>query len=225
MAEKLTFFNYWTMSISAVSLMVSLTALIISVMNLRRANTAILRILDVHGYSNATRPAFNVLSHRLAMYVRNLGVPLHDVKLKLVLSATDGSGTLSIALGRYSIDEKELQEDRAELAKGMVGLFEARSEKYPPTFIEGLKRHREGKRSLEIYDCGYLIQTIRIGGWRDWFGSRWNRIAHTVNSRLNRTVIADDGHEMFKEGALVPTMRNWNAGVNYFLKERDVPPG
>jgi len=106
------------------------------------------------------------------------------------------------------------------LAKGMVALFEARSDKIHPVLSDRIARHADSKRFLEIYDCGYLIQSTRLGGWRDRIGRQWNRFAHTINWRFNRIITARDGHEMLKLGALLPQMRDWDAGMEYFLKER-----
>ena len=169
------------------------------------------------GYSHANRPNFDKLSHRFAVTVKNLGLPLHEPRLSLVLTNKDGSGTLRIDLARCSVETGEIVANRAELAKGMVALFEVRPDTFRLGFAESIRRHMESDRYMDIYDSGFLVQTFRIGGWRDRIGTRWNRFAHSINWRFNRKVTTNDGRELLKVGAILPTLRNWQSGVDYFL--------
>ena len=205
--------------VSTTSLIVSLVALLISWVNARRTNASVLRVLEVRSYGQSSRPNLFRISRRLAVYLKKLGLPLHEPQLALILRWKDGSGTAKIELARYSIQTGEPIANCAQLAKGMVALFEVRSDSRNKQFLESVCSRLSDRSWLEIYDSGYLVQSFRVGGWRDYVGAKWNHIAWQINRRFDRRFKMADGSAAVKLGAIVPKLRNWQWGVDCFFKE------
>jgi len=221
MENQLTIFHYWIMTASAVSLFVSFVALLISWVNARRTNASVLRILKASGHTTceARRSADSaeplLESHRFAVWVNNLGLPLHDVRVWLRLVCKDGSGTMCIEMTRYAMDDEHVVHTRGELGKGMVGMFEIRSDdkcmkhfRLPPV---------ETDRYLDIEAAGYNVQSFRIGGWRDKLAADWNRVAYRINRRFDKRGTTHTGRAWLKPGNMLPVFRDVDSSLRYFL--------
>jgi len=221
MGNEFTIFHYWIMAVSATSLAVAFVALLISWVNARRTNASVLRIIEASGHSSFNaRPSTSVPgtppeSYRFAVWVKNLGLPLHQVKSWLRIASKDGSGTIRIEMTRYSLANGHAMRDDGELGKGMVGRFEVRSEdrwmtcfRLPPV---------ETQRYLDIDAAGYRVQSFRIGGWRDGLAKSWNRLAYRINRRFDKRVKTHAGESRLKPGNVLPILRDVDSRLSYFF--------
>lgn len=197
----------------------SLVALLISWTNAKRTNLSVLRIIEVCGYTRGSIHSKGVRSHRLSVLVKNLGLPLYDPNFLLQLTAPDDSGTLSIEMPKCSISSEAPINQPGELAKGMVVKFGVCSDKLSKECASRILAFCGGRQELQILDCGYLVQTFPIGGWRDRIGAKWNFLAGRTNRKFDRIIKANDGHKMLKLGKVLPTLRNYQWGVDCFLKD------
>ena len=215
MGDEMKVFQCLTMAFSAIGLLVSATALVISWVNARRTNAVVLQIVDAAGYTHSSESVSE--SHRFAVWMRNLGLPLRQVTLHLRLVREDGSGSESIEMTRYSIRDDRAIRDHADFSKGMVGKFEIRSE---DIVMLGFNAPDVATvRYLDIEAAGYNVQSFRVGGWRGRAVARWNRLARAVNSRFDKIVTTHKGEERSKPGNVLPVLLDVNWWLSYFLRE------
>jgi len=133
MNDDLNFFQLWIMVVSAISLCTSFVALFVSWISARRTNASVVRLLDCSGYTHCSASVPE--SHRFQIVLRNLGLPLQDVRVGILIVRKDGGGSINFVMTQYSMRDGSLIRASGEFTKGMVAKFELRSEDpYMATF-------------------------------------------------------------------------------------------
>src|SRR4051812_22192882 len=93
--------------VSAASLCTSLFACILAWGNVRRShNNVVKRIFIEAGSSVSTENNLKPFGY-LFFDVKNLGIPLHDARLKLIFDDVNGEGTVSLEFSRYDFSETD----------------------------------------------------------------------------------------------------------------------
>lgn len=187
------------------SLIVSVVALYIAIVEVRRNNVASGRITKVRcSFIQSISENHEKLFAHLELVVRNTGVKLIDPVVKLEFVGTDGCGGTSITLA----ERKNIRGAAGEFERSMFAAFELKSYQFDPVIVTWFKTISDpGKQQayFRVYSQSYLAYEFRIGGWLDRIKHRWNMLAHKVHWRFQRTIKANDGSDRLYIPAWLPT--------------------
>ena len=216
-----------SLSIDPAATLLALIALTVAAVAYRASCCIWLKLLSVSGGATSTVevPNLDFFNH-LDILIRNLGIPLHDVKVWLCFDCEDGD--------LYQIEFRQVQHKKpyrevhndAVFQQGMVGAYSLRSYDFDENHDYGLKlirklnHPRKRNARIRIYSQAFLVWEIRIWQRFYWLKLKWNSLAHWVNSKFNRKFICSDGRELLKEGKVLPTFNtNSNFRLECFVRD------
>jgi len=187
------------------SLVVSVVAIYIAIVEVRRNNVASGRIKKARcSFIQSISENNEKLFAHFELVIRNTGIKLIDPIVKLEFVGTDGCGSTAIELA----ERKGIRGAAGEFERSMFAAFELKSYQFDPVIVTWFKSISDpGKQqaAFRVYSQSYLAYEFRIGGWMDRAKHRWNILAQKVHSRFERTIKANDGTDRLHLPAWLPT--------------------
>ncbi len=187
------------------SLVISVVALYVALVEVRRNNVASGRVTKARcSFTTSVSENNQNLFAQLELVIRNTGVKLIDPVVKLEFVGTDGCGGTAITLA----ERENIRGTAGEFERSMFAAFELKSYKFDPVIVTWFKSIEDpGKQraAFRVYSQSYLAYEFRIGGWLDRLKHRWNMLAHKVHWRFQRTIKANDGSDRLYIPAWLPT--------------------
>lgn len=206
----------------AISLLVSLIALIIAWDNARKSHRILIRIKKVGsgGSGNVRENGGRHFAFFFA-YIQNAGLSLHDVHVSLVFQMNDAFGTCSIPLWRYDIRTEKRLDGGGQFEKGMVGKFGWKSYELDVSgraMLADLRHLGRQQVELVVYAQGFQVKRFRVGGMVDRVSGLWNQMARVVNSYFEHQVRNSKGKVALKMPKVIPILPDLAWSVGCFLR-------
>jgi hypothetical protein len=192
-----------------------------------RNNTPIVKVTKCEGSGQQSVYENNgKFFQQLRITVHNRGISLWNVGVAVEFWMEDRGSMrwfLSPHVDENSPPPNESPGGPVEFARGMVAEYSIKSYKCTrPGIFEPFFRLKDaGKQQAGIcvFSQGNLAYRVRVGGGWDRLKSRWNRFAHSINSRFDKT-IEQPGEPcpLLVEGGILPTFFVLEHGIMSFVR-------
>lgn len=166
---------------------VALAALWIAFSESRRNNAVVIDIIKCEAGRGDSLEEGQYLELSLAF--RNLGIPLHEVRVSLEYVMPDGWSTLEVEL--FSPENPATQ-----IAKGTIFPFNVKSNKSPEHILSsfaGLSDPGSQQARLVVSCQGFKAWQKRVGGIGDRMKLLWNKIAGFLTFRFAKKTSTPEG--------------------------------
>lgn len=182
------------MEIAWVTAPIAALALWIAYFNFCRANYVTVRVLEISTGFQATIEQGQY--YQLRIVIQNLGIPIHDIFMKLNYRGHDGFGQISLPL------EGRKGTSTGQFAKGMITEFVMISNKQDQgasMMLSTIEDPGFQKVCLSLYASGYPAWKYRFVDRLQWIKCKWNIWSSWVQHRyLRRHVITSRGAQGIK---------------------------
>lgn len=171
--------------VAVFSLIIAVSALIIAWNNFRRGNTPVVKLIDIRTIGMNSARTGGKIDHEFSIYVKNLGIPLHDAQVGL--NAMSKFGTLSIPFEEFDVNGSLLPSGTFE--KGMVGVFSLKESRLQPQQKEMLQAltNEAADISIGVFSRGFRVKRFPISLRTSKVRKRWNAIARKLNEQFTTT--------------------------------------
>ncbi len=195
----------WSLTVAVCALVVTVFALYIAVVEVRRNNVPILSVRKCQcTFRDSIYENNQKLFAHFEIVIQNKGVTLTDPVVRLGFVDTDGCGGTSISLMEF----EEIRGTQREFERSMIAAFGWKSYKLQPFQVPMfLSLNDPGKQraTFRVYSQSYLAYQFRIGNWLDRLKRLWNAIAFRVQWPFRRTIKANDGSDRLYIPEWLPT--------------------
>jgi hypothetical protein len=176
---------------------IAMAALWIAFSEARRNNRVVLKIIlaECTGRSSVDENNWEFFQD-LRIVIKNLGVPLHNLSLRLSFNEPSHHGLISVPLRRrlFSATREVDEFRRGMIAEYGFKTYEIRVQ--DRMLLRALKDPVKQEARLLVYSQGYLAKTFRIGGYSDRLKRKWGAFAHQLNYRFSEEVTRTKGRIM-----------------------------
>lgn len=184
------------------NLVIAASALCVAWLTLRRTTQHVLCVVrcQYHYVQSIEHPnGF----HEFEVYFKNLGLRIPEMAVALGFRERNGFGSCSCGLRAVNIITQQSSGTASNVETGMVVKFGWRTYEMNEghrAMLATLENIRKQKAVLSVYNAGYLVKSIRLWSWWDWFTGR-------VYSLIFKVL------QLFKMGPFADNQRSWRARI------------
>jgi hypothetical protein len=207
MLDWSTLFRELITMVDWLALMVALISIWITFREVRRNNAVCLEIVSCECKSTQSANENGCVPFsQFTIQLRNKGIALHSISMRLGFRGLDGSGLFSFPLIR-----SKLTGDRDEFSRGMIAEFYLKSyqlKQKEVAFIKMLVDSRKQDAVFNVYSQDFCCYRIPINTKRATIARFWNHCAVWVNLRFTRNLRkTPDGLPLLYTPTILPLFR------------------
>jgi hypothetical protein len=203
-----------------IALVVALTALVLTLFEIRRNRSVVLRIRQVQGGKIFSLTENNQKEFgRFCIHLENRGRSLHDVQVSLQFRGKDGCGWISTPLQRRdNHDEMRPINGTGEFALGMIGYFGLKSYENTQwqTVLHMLEDPAKQGAIVVVGSHGYVAKHFKIGDGMDLIKKRWNEFTWRINPRFD-TWVTVQKRRFRKCGNILPVFPTIQQPLQHYI--------